>query len=382
MTHPARTRPTPRGPSVAKARPRELDDPRVTARRARLVYVRDDGPGIRRVETRGGFRFVAPSGRPASAADAARARALVIPPAWTDVWICPRANGHLQATGRDARGRKQYRYHPEFRARREASKYGRVAAFAEALPTIRRAVDAHLRTPGLGRDKVLATIVRLLEITLIRVGNEEYARENGSFGLTTLRERHVDVQGSTIRFAFRGKSGKEREVEVSDPRVARVVQRCHDLPGQALFRYLDGGGAVRTVEASDVNAFLRRVSGRQITAKDFRTWAGTVLAAWALRELAPFASVTEAKRQVVAAVRTVAARLGNTPAVCRRAYVHPAVVKAHFDGQLVQTLERRAEDVLRADLPRLSAAEAAVLVLIRERARTATRPRRRLPRAA
>lgn len=291
----------------------------------------------------------------------------MIPPAWTDVWICPSEDGHIQATGRDARGRKQYRYHPRFRAIREETKYEHTLAFADALPAIREKVDADLSKPGLPREKVLATVVRLLEITLIRVGNEEYARQNASFGLTTMRTRHVDVEGSTIRFHFRGKSGKVRQTSVKDRRVSRVVARCSDLPGEVLFQYVGDDGAPCTVEAADVNAYLREVSGADFTAKDFRTWAGTVLAAEALAAFTEWDSKAAAKRNLVAAIKSVSCRLGNTPTVCRKCYVHPEVFEAYLDGELRRTLTARAEEELRRDLPSLSATEAAVLMLLRDR---------------
>ncbi len=335
--------------------------PAASAKLASCRYVDDSGPGIRRVRSGKGFRYVSPSGSTVrDRATLRRIRSLVIPPAWTDVWICPDPAGHIQATGRDARRRKQYRYHPRFREIREETKYEHVLAFAEALPKIRAKVDEDMSLPGLPRDKVLATIVRLLEITLIRVGNEEYARDNGSFGLTTLRTRHVDVDGSTIRFQFKGKSGKKHVVEISDRRLARLVGRFNDLPGQELFQYADDDGELRSVEAADVNEYLRRIAGQDVTAKDFRTWAGTVLAARALCD------VTDAptKKAVVQAVKSVAERLGNTPAVCRRCYVHPEVIGAYLDGHLAETLKAHADEELRKELP---AAEAAVLMLLRAR---------------
>lgn len=315
-------------------------DPVASARAAHCRYVDHEGPGIRRVRAGRGFRYVGPRGRPVRDPDTLRRiRSLAVPPAWRDVWICASADGHIQATGRDARGRKQYRYHPRFREIREETKYERLVAFAAALPTIRKRVDQHLDLPGLPREKVLATVVRLLEITLIRVGNEEYARDNGSFGLTTLRARHVDVHGSEIVFRFRGKSGKEHAVRVEDRRVARIVHRCHDLPGQELFQYVDQDDARRSIEASDVNEYLKTVSGDEFTAKHFRTWAGTVLTACALEPRALSGSLT--KKAVVDAVKEVSARLGNTPAVCRRCYVHPEVIDAFHAGRLHRARLRR-----------------------------------------
>ena len=343
-------------------------DPAESARAASCRYVDTAGPGIRRVRSGRGFRYVDPAGETVRDREVLRRiRGLVIPPAWTEVWICPSANGHIQATGRDARGRKQYRYHPRFREIRDETKYERMLAFAEALPRIRATVDEDMAQPGLARDKVLATVVRLLEITLVRVGNEEYARQNRSFGLTTLRTRHVDVDGSTIRFRFRGKSGKVHDVRVQDRRVARVIARENDLPGELLFQYVDDDGELRSVEATDVNEYIRRVAGDEFSAKDFRTWAGTVLAAQALHELAAFDSQAAAKKNIVEAVKSVSARLGNTPAVCRRCYVHPEVFGAYLDGALAETLKARAEEALRDDLAALSSAEAAVLMLLRDR---------------
>ncbi len=340
-----------------------------TARAAGLRYVNDGSPGIRH-EPRagGGFRYVGIDGRAIrKAADIQRIAHIAVPPAWTDVWICPLSNGHILATGRDARGRKQYRYHERRREARDATKYERTIAFGDALPRIRARVDKDLRRSDLSRERVLATIVRLLDSTYIRVGNEEYARENRSFGLTTMRDRHVEVEGSKLRFEFRGKSGKQHSVEIADRRVARVVSRLQDLPGQQLFQWQDEEGGLHGVESDDVNAYIRDAAGDDFTAKDFRTWAGTVLAAWALQELGEYASQTQAKRQVVEAVESVARNLGNTPAVCRRCYVHPEVINAHLDGGLLANLERRAEETLAASLEDLSGREAAVLAFLRRR---------------
>lgn len=270
-----------------------------------------------------------------------RIRALAIPPAWTGVWICPSPRGHLQATGRDARKRKQFRYHPAWTELRDANKYSRLVGFSRVLPRIRRRVARDLRQPGLNHEKVVATIVRLMEMTLIRVGNDEYARQNGSFGLTTLRDRHARVEGSTVRLRFRGKSGKEVEAEVTDRRVARIVKQLQELPGQELFTYRDENGRPRSVSSQDVNAYLRETAGGDYTAKDFRTWAGTVFAAAALRALHGFESEAEARRNVVQAIDRVARRLGNTRAVARRSYVHPAVVDAYLDGSLIRALSQQ-----------------------------------------
>jgi DNA topoisomerase-1 len=270
----------------------------------------------------------------------ARIRSLAIPPAWTDVWISPHARGHMQATGRDAKGRKQFRYHPRWTAQRDEDKYSRLIGFCRVLPRLRRRVSRDLKRPGLDQEKVVATIVRLMETTLIRVGNEEYARQNGSYGLTTLRQRHAKVKGSTVRLKFKGKSGKEVDAEVSDRRVARVVRQLQELPGQELFEWVDDGGERHSISSQDVNDYLRETTGEDFTAKDFRTWAGTVLAAAALRSSSGFESVAEAKQNVISAIDRVARRLGNTRAVCRRSYVHPAVLDAYLEGSLDRPLEQ------------------------------------------
>lgn len=296
-----------------------------------------------------------------------RIKSLAIPPAWKDVWICPDPAGHLQATGRDDRGRKQHRYHTRWREARDETKYTRMIAFGKALSRIRKKVVRDLSLPGLSRNKVLATVVRLLEVSLIRVGNEEYARDNDSFGLTTMRDRHVDVNGSTIEFHFRGKAGRWHKVDIRDRRLAKIVKRCQDLPGQELFQYLDGEGKRQDVKSTDVNDYLREISGEDFTAKDFRTWAGTVLGAMALREFERFDSKTQAKKNIVQAIENVAERLGNTPAVCRKCYVHPDVIDAYLDGTLIRTLKRRAEEQLATSLRSLNPEEAAVLGLLQQR---------------
>ena len=303
-----------------------------------------------------------------------RIRALAIPPAWNDVWICASPRGHMQATGRDARNRKQFRYHTRWTALRDADKYARLIGFCRALPRVRRRVARDLRQPGLTQEKVIATIIKLMETTLIRVGNEEYARQNRSYGLTTLRDRHVRVRGNTVRLMFRGKTGKEVEAEVTDRRVARVVKQCQELPGQDLFAYVDEEGARHNVTSQDVNDYLRDTTGEEYTAKDFRTWAGTVLAAVALRELEEFGSEAEAKRNVAAAIDRVAKRLGNTRAVARRSYVHPAVLESYMDGSLAGKLVRRAERLLEEGAV-TPAVEAAVLSLLRKRLRLESRAR-------
>jgi DNA topoisomerase I len=296
-----------------------------------------------------------------------RIKALAIPPAWSDVWICPFANGHIQATGRDARRRKQYRYHARFREVRESTKYEHVVAFADSLPIIREKVQEHMGLRGLRREKVLATIVHLLETTLIRIGNDDYAKQNNSYGLTTLKNRHVAVDGNEVRFRFTGKSGKQWSLRVRDRRVARVIRACQELPGQELLRYVDEAGNCQDVTSTDVNEYLREIAGKDITAKDFRTWAGTVLAAMALNELEDFDSAAQAKRNLRAAIEKVASRLGNTPTICRKCYVHPEVLNAYMDGNLVLELESQGENEMRSTVERLKPEEAAVLALLRTR---------------
>lgn len=328
----------------------------------------DANPGVRRRRTGRAFSYTSPTGeRITDPERLAWLRSLAIPPAWTDVWISPVTNGHILATGRDARGRKQYRYHPHWREVRDETKYTRMIAFGEMLPQIRQRIDADLARPALPRAKVLAAVVRLLELTFIRIGNEEYARLNKSFGLTTLRNRHVNVDGTRVLFKFRGKSGKAHEVGIRDRRLAALIRRVQGLPGQALFEYIDHDGGVQAVSSDDVNAYLREISGEDITAKDFRTWAGTVLTFRTLCSLDGAASDTEAKRNIVAAIRDVASRLGNTPAVCRRSYVHPGLIEAYLDGSLGERLVKRAET--RGDAPPGTHPdeEVAVLDLLRRR---------------
>jgi DNA topoisomerase-1 len=336
--------------------------PERAAAAAGLRYALDDGPGITRARRGKGFTYVDAHGRTVrDPATLARVRALAIPPAWTGVWISPTATGHIQATGRDAKGRKQYRYHARWRQVRDATKYRRLLDFARLLPRLRARVQADLATGALSRRQVIATVVRLLEATLIRVGNEEYARRNRSYGLTTMKDSHVEVSGTRVQFRFRGKSGRDHVIELRDRRLARIVRTCRDLPGRQLFQYLAGDGRRRPVESADVNAYLREVTGADITAKDFRTWAGTVLAAWALGEEEP-ARGARARRNVVRAIEGVAARLGNTTAVCRSSYVHPAVVDSYLDGSLATTLHARlGAEARRTGLP---ANEARVLQLL------------------
>ncbi len=333
------------------------------AERAGLRYTSDSAPGIRRRKAGGRFVYVAPGGeRVTRERVLERIRGLAIPPAWTDVWICPQANGHLQVTARDARGRKQYRYHPKYRAIRDETKFDRMFDFSRVLPSVRQTVEAHLSLRGLTRDKVLATVVWLLERTLIRVGNVEYARDNESYGLTTLQDRHARVRGSKVGFFFTGKSGKEHEVSIEDRRLARIVQRCQTLPGERLFQYMDEEGERRDVDSGDVNAYLREIAGPGVTAKDFRTWAGTMRAAAALREIGPAESERERKGNVVRAVDRVAAALGNTRAVCRKYYIHPVIPNEYMRGRVVPDAPRKRR---RKSEARLREDEVVVLRFIR-----------------
>jgi len=353
-------------------------DPRDAAVEAGLRYVDDSKPGLTRRKTASGFRYVDAKGAPVRDPSVLkRVRALAVPPAYTDVWICPRANGHIQATGRDAKGRKQYRYHPEFRQARETAKFERIMSFADALPGIRARIDADMARRGLPRERVLATVVHLLENTLIRVGNDDYARSNKSYGLTTLRDPHVTVAGSEMTFRFKGKSGKEWNLSIRDRRVARIVKACQDLPGQELFQYLDDDGERRDVTSADVNAYLREITGQDFTAKDFRTWAGTVLAALALHEFEAFDSDAKAKRNLRDAIESVAARLGNTPTICRKCYIHPEVLDCYLEGALLVQVKEAVEEELADDLHRLKPEEAAVLALLRTRLAVAERGGRR-----
>jgi len=355
----------PDSPAAASA---AATDPVVTARQVGLRYVGDHVPGIKRVPDKDGFLYIDADGkRVRDEATLARIKSLAIPPAWTDVWICPWENGHIQATGRDAKKRKQYRYHSRWRNVRDEAKYERMLSFGKALPLIRQRVDEALKLPGLPREKVLATIVYLLEATMMRIGNEEYARQNKSFGLTTLRDRHVRIDGSEVEFRFRGKSGVQHSIKVDDPRLSRIIRRVRDLPGQELFQYVDDDGEQRTVDSADVNDYLRSLTGEDYTAKDFRTWSGTVLAAFALQEYERFDSEAQAKKNVVRAIESVAERLGNTPSICRKCYVHPAVIESYLDGTMLQAMQQRAREELASDLHTLGSEEAAVLALLQER---------------
>ena len=353
---------------MANRLPKISSELAVSARDAGLHYVTDRRPGIVRAHKKGGaFDYLDSGGRRIRETKTLdRIRHLAIPPAWADVWISPDASGHLQATGRDARGRKQYRYHPDWRRSRDESKYDRVIGFGRALQKIRRRVARDLARRGLPREKVLATIVRLLETTLIRVGNEEYARDNKSYGLTTLQDRHAEIRAGKVTFRFRGKSGTQHVFDIRNRKLASIVKRCRDLPGYELFQYVDESGSPVDITSSDVNTYLREISGSDFTAKDFRTWAGTVLAARALQEFEKFSSQTEAKKNLLTAVEAVARMLGNTPAICRRCYVHPVVLESYLDGTLVDQLRLQAEQKLTTGVRKLPPDEAAVLMLLQQ----------------
>jgi DNA topoisomerase-1 len=342
-------------------------DPAMSAKIAGLHYSTDTRPGIARRRRGKTFSYAHADGRPVKDRETLdRIRSLVIPPAWRDVWISPDPRGHLQVTGIDARGRKQYRYHPRWREVRDETKYGRMVEFGRALPKIRRRTEADLRRPGLPREKVLAAVVRLLEKTFIRVGNDEYARANHSFGLTTMCDGHVKVNGSKVKFIFRGKSGVEHDLELDDRRLARIVKQCRDLPGQELFQYRDHDGNVVDIGSADVNAYLQEITGRDFTSKDFRTWAGTVLAATLLREYEVVDSQARAKKNIVRAVEEVAKKLGNTKAVCRKCYIHPAIFDAYLDGTMKKVVAQRAARAAQG-IGKVTAAEAAVLGLLQRR---------------
>jgi DNA topoisomerase-1 len=353
-------------------------DPVQSAADAGLRYVNDSKPGFTRKRHGKSFRYFDLDGQPLKdTAALARIRSLVIPPAWKNVWICPLSTGHLQATGRDARGRKQSRYHLRWREVRDETKYERMLSFGTVLPSIRQRVELDISQSGLSQTKVLATIVRLMETTCIRVGNTEYARKNHSYGLTTMRNRHVQINGANVTFRFEGKSGVEHVVDVHDRRVARVIQRCHDIPGYELFQYIDAAGGRHTIDSSDVNTYLREISGHEFTAKDFRTWAGTVAACALLRELEPFASETQAKKSLVGVIKDVAAQLGNTPSVCRKCYVHPAVLKTYLDGSMKDTFTRKKQRDLARSCKLLQPEERALMHLLEVSMRPAKRRRRR-----
>ncbi len=354
-------------PSAGKSAPSTRIDPRESAKSAGLRYVTDRSPGITRHAQGKRVVYRLPTGKRVTDPDTLiRIRALAIPPAWTEVWISPHANSHLQATGRDARGRKQSRYHADFRAHRDSNKYDHVIAFAKTLPRIRSTVARHLRLDALSRQRVLATVVSLLEKTLIRIGNDQYARDHQHFGLTTIRNGHVKVSGKKITFQFVGKSGVKHAVDLESKQLAKVIRACQELPGQELFEYVDEEGNRHDVKSNDVNAYLREITGEDFTAKDFRTWAGTVMAAHALAEFERFDSQTQAKRNVVAAIESVAKMLGNTRAVCRKCYIHPAILDSYLDGSMADVLQQRAERALK-DVAKLKPEEVAAIALIRDR---------------
>ncbi len=345
-----------------------VTDPEQVAEEAGLRYVSDDQPGYSRKPR--GKKFVYFNAQGNEIKDETRIlrlNRLAIPPAYQDVWICPSPEGHLQATGRDDRGRKQYRYHERWRTQRDENKYEKMVVFGQALPKIRRRINRDLKRRGLPREKVLATVIQLLEKTFIRVGNEEYAKENKSFGLTTMRGRHVDVKGGNLRFRFRGKSGIEHDIDVDDRRVAKIVKKMQELPGQEVFQYLDDAGEKHHVTSEDVNAYLHEITGEEFTAKDFRTWAGTVMAAMALQSQELFENKSQAKKNVKAAIGAVAKMLGNTPTVCRKCYVHPGVLETYLDGSLIEGLKKQTEKTLADSFENLRSEEAAVLAFLRER---------------
>ena len=358
-----------------------------SAHAAGLRYVTDAMPGIRRHRHGRGFKYVDPEGRVIrERAMLERFRSLVIPPAWTDVWICPHEDGHLQVTARDGRGRKQYRYHPGFRQHRDGTKFERMFALSEVIQKIRERVEHDVTLPEHPREKVMATVVWLLERTLIRIGSDEYAKANKSFGLTTLRRRHVAIDGAKLRFEFRGKSGISHAVDVTDRRIARIVQRCHELRGEVLFKYLDDSGERQQVEAEDVNAYLQEITGSDITAKDFRTWAGTMLVAEALRSMGAAETKREAEKNIVLAVDKTAKMLGNTRSVCRKYYIHPALIQAYLEGAVLpplpeRTWSPRTSEQKPSDGPMLRRHEADVLAFIRARLKPQAKAAAKVPRA-
>ena len=323
----------------AKVIPFPTKDPLVAAEQAGLEYTSDASPGIKRLKHRDSFRYVHPDGKVVTDKPTLkRIASLVIPPAWTDVWICESPYGHLQAVGRDAKGRKQYRYHPAYRSQRDQTKYGRMLAFGAALPKIRDRIEEDMKLPAMPKNKVLATVVRLLERTCMRIGNDEYAKQNESFGLTTLQDQHVKIAGSTMRFKFRGKSGQHQDIEIDDPRIAKIVKRSRDIPGYELFQYIDESGESCRITSTDVNNYIREITGEDFTAKDFRTWGGTGWAALVFEELGPAENESEAKKRVVEAIKSVSQKLGNRPATCKKYYVHPAILEAYSDGSLFNAL--------------------------------------------
>jgi DNA topoisomerase I len=340
---------SPRGPRPRKAAapPADSSEPLAAAKSAKLRYATDDEPGIRRAPSGKGFRYRGPDGKPLRAAEELRRiAALAVPPAWTGVWISPHPNAHLQATGRDARARKQYRYHPRWREARDETKYEHMRSFGAALPRIRRRVARDLERPGLPREKVLAAVIRLMERSLARIGNAEYARTNNSFGLTTLHNRHVRISGGRIELDFSAKSGLHHHSVISDRKLARILKRCRDLPGSELFQYVDEAGQRHRIASEDVNAYLRQISAQDVTAKDFRTWAATSLALFAIVKQA---EIRPTKKQAAEVVRQVSQQLGNTPAVCRKCYIHPGLMAAWISGTFAESCGDLAKDVATRD---------------------------------
>ncbi len=335
---------------------------------AGLRYVSDDRPGYTRKAKGDDFEWFDADEKPIRDEQRLlRIKRLAIPPAWTDIWVCPSSNCHLQATGRDARRRKQYLYHERWREVRDENKYDRIISFGKALPKIRRRIARDSKLPGLPQNKVLATVVQLLERTFIRIGNEEYARENKSFGLTTMKDRHVEVKGAKLRFRFRGKSGRDHEVDVTDRHIAKIIAKLQDLPGQDLFQYVDEEGEIRNISSQDVNEYLREITGEDFTAKDFRTWAGTVLTAVALKAQEQFENQKQAKSNINTAIKAVSKILGNTPAICRKCYVHPAVLESYLDQKSIEGLKQMTEDALEKEDVDLRSSEAAVLKFLKSR---------------
>jgi DNA topoisomerase I len=347
-----------------------ITDPIEVAKAASLRYVNDNEPGIARQRIGDDFGYIGPDGKTIRDVETLeRIKHLAIPPAYTDVWICADPDGHIQATGRDARGRKQYRYHPRWAEVRGQTKFDRMILFGEALPKIRARVDQDLSLRGLPREKVLAAVVSIMDTTFIRIGNMEYARDNDSYGLTTMHDEHVEVSGATIHFEFRGKSGKDHAIDLKDKRLAKIVKRSQDIPGQALFQYTDDTGGHHAITSSDVNNYLREITGESFTAKDFRTWGGTTLAIVALATCAAYETQSEYKKNVAQMYKAVSGTLGNTVAVCKKYYVHPAVIEAYQDGTLLSLFEQQADKNGKDDMQR---AEAAVMALLRERLLQAT----------
>ncbi|MEP1075133.1 DNA topoisomerase IB [Leptolyngbya sp. PL-A3] len=343
-----------------------VSDPAEAAKAIGLRYISDDRPGIRREQRGEEFVYIRPDGKEIQdPEEIQRIQSLAIPPAYKDVWICPLPDGHLQATGRDAKGRKQYRYHPQWRVIRDQTKFTRMIIFSQALPAIRRQVDQDLSRRGLPKEKVLAAVVRLMELTQIRVGNEEYARTNESYGLTTMQDEHVDITGSKICFRFRGKSGVEHDIQLSDRRLAKIVKQCQDLPGQELFQYVDENGEQQTIGSSDVNEYLRTIAGEDFTAKDFRTWAGTVLAAAELAVMEASMSKTAVKKAITQAIKTVSSQLGNRPATCRKYYVHPAILEAYEEQILGEVMEKHSAIAIE-DACALRSEELAVVAILEQ----------------